>query len=65
MGVLTFMVTMVALQVLATQGSEIVWTNPITWGLGAVAIVVGVMFFKAETRARNPFVNTALFRNPT
>ena len=65
MGVLTFMVTMVALQVLATQGSEIGWTNPITWGLGAVAIVVGVMFFKAETRARNPFVNFALFRNPT
>ena len=30
MGVLTFMVTMVALQVLATQGSEIGWTNPIT-----------------------------------
>ena len=28
MGVLTFMVTMVALQVLATQGSEIGWTNP-------------------------------------
>jgi hypothetical protein len=30
MGVLTFMVTMVALQVLATQGSEIGWTSPIT-----------------------------------
>ena len=49
MGVLTFMVTMVALQVLATQGSEIGWTNPITLGLGAVAVVVGVMFFRAET----------------
>ena len=32
---------------------------------GAIAIVVGVMFFKAETRARNPFVNFALFRNST
>ena len=41
MGVLTFMVTMVALQVLATQGSEIGWTNPITLGLGAVAVIVG------------------------
>jgi hypothetical protein len=28
-GVLTFMVTMVALQVLATQGGEFGWTNPI------------------------------------
>lgn len=51
-GVLTFMVTMVALQVLATQGSEIGWTNPITLGLGAIAVVVGVMFFRAEATAR-------------
>ncbi len=65
MGVLTFMVTMVAMQVLATQGSEIGWTNPITVGLGAIAAIVGVMFFRAETTARNPFVNFALFRNPT
>jgi DHA2 family multidrug resistance protein-like MFS transporter len=65
MGVLTFMATMVALQVLATQGSEIGWTSPITLGLGAIAVVVGAMFLKAETRARNPFVNFALFRNST
>ena len=65
MGVLTFMVTMVALQVLATQGTEIGWTNPITFGLAAMALVGGVMFFKAETKARNPFVNFALFRNST
>jgi DHA2 family multidrug resistance protein-like MFS transporter len=65
LGVVTFMVTMVALQVLATQGSDIGWTNPITLGLGAIAVVAGVMFFTAETRARNPFVNFALFRNST
>ena len=65
MGVLTFMVTMVALQVLATQGSEIGWTSPITLGMAAIAIVVGMMFIKAETGAQNPFVNFALFRNST
>jgi DHA2 family multidrug resistance protein-like MFS transporter len=65
MGVLTFMVTMVALQVLATQGSEIGWTNPVLLGLGAIAVVVGAMFFKAETKAHSPFVNFALFRNST
>ena len=59
------MVTMVALQVLATQGSEIGWTDPITLGLAAIVVVVGVMFFKAETNARHPFVNFALFRNST
>ena len=64
-GVLTFMVTMVALQILATQGSVIGWTNPTTLGLGAVALIVGALFIVAETRARNPFVNFALFRNAT
>src|SRR4029079_8945034 len=38
-GVLTFMVTMVALQILATQGSEIGWTHPITVGLGATVLI--------------------------
>ena len=65
MGVLTFMVTMVALQVLATQGSDMGWTSPTALGLVAIAVVVGVMFFRAERSARNPFVNFALFRNST
>jgi len=64
-GVLTFMVTMVALQILATQGSEIGWTHPITLGLGATVVIVGAMFVTAESRAHNPFVNFALFRNAT
>jgi DHA2 family multidrug resistance protein-like MFS transporter len=65
LGVLTFMVSMVALQVLATQGSEMGWMSPIALGLAATAVVVGVMFFRAESRARHPFVNFALFRNST
>ena len=64
-GVLTFMVTMVALQVLTTQGSQIGWSNPITFSLAAVAVIFGVMFFKAESTAPHPFVNFGLFRNAT
>ena len=64
-GVLTFMVTMVALQVLTTQGSQMGWTNPITLGLAALAVIVGVIFFRAEFTARHPFVNFGLFRNAT
>lgn len=64
-GVVTFMVAMVALQVLATQGSEIGWTSPITLGLGTAAIIVGGLFVRTEVHARNPFVNFALFRNAT
>jgi DHA2 family multidrug resistance protein-like MFS transporter len=65
MGVLTFMVTMVALQVLATQGSEFGWTSPMTLGLVAIALTVGLAFLRVENRARDPFVNFALFRNST
>ena len=65
MGVLTFMVTMVALQVLATQGSDFGWTSATALGLGALALVGGAIFVRAEQSARNPFVNFALFRNST
>ena len=64
-GVLTFMVTMVALQVLTTQGSQMGWTNAITLGLAAVAALFGVLFFRTELNARFPFVNFGLFRNAT
>jgi DHA2 family multidrug resistance protein-like MFS transporter len=64
-GVLTFMVSMVALQVLTTQGSQMGWTNPITLGLAAIAVIFGVVFFRAESTAPFPFVNFGLFRNAT
>jgi MFS transporter, DHA2 family, multidrug resistance protein len=64
-GVLTFMVSMVALQALATQGSEIGWTSPITAALAGAAIIGGALFLKAEARTTHPFVNFALFRNST
>jgi DHA2 family multidrug resistance protein-like MFS transporter len=38
------------------------WTSPITLGRVVIAVVVGVMFFQAESRARNPFVTFALLR---
>lgn len=64
-GVLTFMVAMVALQVLATQGSQIGWVSPAALALAGVAVGAGLLFFRVETRTRSPFVNFALFRNST
>ena len=64
-GVLTFMVSMLALQVLATQGTDLGWTSPITLSLMAVAVVVGGIFFRIESTGRHPFVNFSLFRNST
>ena len=64
-GVLTFMVTMVALLVVATQGSRMGWTSPITLGLAATALAFGILFLRTESRAPNAFVNFKLFGNPT
>ena len=65
MGVLTFMVTMVALQVVVTQGSRMGWTHPITLGLAVATLAFGILFFRTESRAPNAFVDFELFRNPT
>lgn len=64
-GVLTFMVAMVALEVLATQGSKLGWMSPVSLGLLATAIVVGALFVRLETGNPNAFVDFGLFRNRT
>ncbi len=64
-GVLTFMIAMVALQILVTQGNKMGWTSPMSLGLIVVVIVFGAMFFRIESSIGQPFVDFKLFRNPT
>lgn len=64
-GVVTFMVTMVALEVLATQGAQFGWTSAPSLSLLAIAVAVGVLFFRTESRSANAFVDFRLFRNAT
>ena len=64
-GVLTFMIAMVALQVLATQGAKFGWTSPASLALIAAAILFGIAFFRVESRSANAFVDFRLFRNMT
>jgi MFS transporter, DHA2 family, multidrug resistance protein len=52
-GILTFLVTTVALQVFATQGVRLGWTSPASLGLLALSLVFGFLFFRAETPRRN------------
>ena len=63
-GVLTFMVTMVALQVLVTQGSTMGWTSAASIGLAAATVVSGWLFFRAESGNQQGFVDFTLFNNP-
>lgn len=64
-GVLTFMVLMIALQVLATQGGALGWTSLPALGLLAASIVFGVLFFRIESGNPDGFVDFNLFRNLT
>jgi MFS transporter, DHA2 family, multidrug resistance protein len=64
-GVLTFMVMMVSLQVLATQGGTMGWTSLPTLGLLAASLIFAVLFFRIESNNPNGFVDFKLFRNMT
>ncbi len=62
-GIGSFLVAMVALQIVATQASKMGWTSPATLGLAAVAVIFGIIFFRAEAGNPQAFVNFRLFDN--
>jgi DHA2 family multidrug resistance protein-like MFS transporter len=64
-GVLTFMVMMVSLQVLATQGGNMGWTSMPTLGLAAASVIFAVLFVRVESGNPDGFVDFRLFRNMT
>ena len=64
-GVATFMIAMVALELLATQGATFGWTSWPSLGLLALAIISGVLFVRIEWGNPSAFVNFGLFRNMT
>ncbi|HYQ39887.1 MAG TPA: MFS transporter [Pseudomonas sp.] len=64
-GVLSFMVAMLALQVLVTQGNQLGWSSPLGLGLLAVTVIMGLLFLRIESRSANAFFDFSLFRNPT
>lgn len=64
-GVLTFMVAMVALQVVVTQGNNFGWASPLSLGLIAITVVVSAIFLKIESKSPNAFFDFSLFKNAT
>lgn len=64
MGIITFMVSMVALQVVVTQGNKLGWTSPVIIGLAVVFFVIAGLFLWAESHAKgNAFIDFGLFKN--
>ncbi|GAA4287222.1 MFS transporter [Georgenia daeguensis] len=64
-GLLIFMVSILALMILLIFGRQLGWTRPLTLALAAVAVVGLTAFVLFERRQDNPFIDFALFRNIT
>ena len=64
-GVLSFMVAMIAIQVVVTQGNRLGWGSPLVLGLVAVTVIVGAAFLRIESRSPNAFFDFSLFKNAT
>jgi DHA2 family multidrug resistance protein-like MFS transporter len=64
-GLTSFIVAMVALNVVIGQGSALGWLSPAILILAALFIVFALLFFRAETSGPAGFVDLALFRNTT
>lgn len=64
-GILTFMIVMLALQVLVTQGSQLGWTSTVSFLLIAAIIIFGVAFFRIENGKEAPLIDFKLFKNST
>ena len=60
-GVITFLVSMLALQIVVTQGIQLGWTSLPTIALIVVAVVAGFLFLRIEKSSSSPFVDFSLF----
>lgn len=64
-GIITFMIVMVALQVLVSQGSQLGWTSVVSIVLAAAIIIFGIAFFRIEKTKEAPLIDFKLFKNAT
>lgn len=64
-GVAAFMIAMVALQTVVTQGNKFGWISLPVLVLTAVTLVAGGLFARIETRTSAAFVDFSLFSNST
>ena len=62
-GLIVFIITMLALNIVITQGASIGWTNWITLVLIAVTIIGAFVFFKVENGKSNALIDFRLFKN--
>ena len=62
-GLLTLVITLLALNLVVTRGSKFGWTSMITLGLIVVTLVGFYVFYKIESHKSNSLVDFSLFKN--
>lgn len=62
-GIITFMVGMLAINILISQGGNVGWLSSATLGLGLLSVITFIIFYKIERKKENPFINFDIFRN--
>src|SRR5581483_3112669 len=65
LGLIAFIIAMVALNVVIGQGSPLGWKSPAMLALIAVFVLATVIFFRVELTRASAFVDLTLFKNKT
>ena len=62
-GLVAFIITMLALNLVITRGADFGWMSLLTLGLIAVTVIGIIVFFKIEVKKENQFIDFSLFKN--
>ncbi len=64
-GIITFMVGMLAINILINQGGNIGWLSPMILGLGLLSVITFIIFYKIEKNKEDAFIDFNIFKNKT
>ncbi len=64
-GLISFMISLVALNIVIGQGSKLGWTSPLILTLSIAFFIAFGIFYKIESSKNNAFVDFKLFNNTT
>ncbi len=64
-GFTTFIIAMVAVNIVIGQGTALGWLNPVVVALAVVFVLAAVVFLRVESGNPNGFVDLGLFNNKT
>ncbi len=64
-GLITFIIAMLALNIVVAQGSSLGWLSPAVFIGCAIFILSSIAFFWIEKKRKNSFVDLSLFNNKT